>query len=214
MADKSKNNRGNYFIKRAFQVRYAVTIFLAMFVIAIIAVWTTVVTTWTIVAESTNSPGIVIQMSDIFDSVSMTLIGSMLVGISIVFLFSIFVSHKIAGPIFRLEKIARQISLGDLTLTNIKVREGDELGELATAIDGVVRRLRRLIDKYKDMTAKVSALIKELALSSQAGKNMTAESQRLLKEVETVNDQLLKELSYFRTKEINKAQEDDITDGY
>ena len=50
-------------------------------------------------------------------------------------------SHRIAGPLYRLEKSAEAIGRGDLAL-QIRLRTGDELQEFARAMDGMVRDLR------------------------------------------------------------------------
>src|SRR5262245_46973304 len=43
-----------------------------------------------------------------------------------VFLVSLVVSHRIAGPLYRLEKCVEQLALGDLSF-QVHLREGDEL---------------------------------------------------------------------------------------
>lgn len=50
-------------------------------------------------------------------------------------------SHRIAGPLYRLEKSAEAVGRGDLAL-KIKLRDGDQLQEVARAMDGMVQDLR------------------------------------------------------------------------
>ena len=53
---------------------------------------------------------------------------------------TLFVSHKIAGPLFRLEKDINVIAEGDLTHT-VNLRKGDQLRELSVDINEMTKRL-------------------------------------------------------------------------
>lgn len=58
------------------------------------------------------------------------------------FMIALLVSHKIAGPVYRLKKSMEQVSAGDLSLL-IKLREGDELQELKDSFNEMVNSLRQ-----------------------------------------------------------------------
>ncbi len=64
-------------------------------------------------------------------------IGLLLVVIQIV-LLTIFFSHKLAGPVFRFEKVCHNIIAGDYT-DHIKLRKGDQLQNLANLLNEAVR---------------------------------------------------------------------------
>jgi methyl-accepting chemotaxis protein len=91
----------------------------------------------------------------------------------------ILLSHRIAGPLYRFEKILGQIERGDLT-TRVNLRKTDQLIELKDALNmfigsldkrmsGIKKNLeeaRRLIDKKEDPAAmdklkKTLELVKE-----------------------------------------------------
>src|SRR6266511_3648589 len=61
--------------------------------------------------------------------------------------FSIYVTHRLAGPLFRLEQTARELIRGNLAL-RIRLRKGDELHELAgllkegERIDEILKRFQ------------------------------------------------------------------------
>lgn len=69
------------------------------------------------------------------------------VSLIIVFILSILVTHTIAGPVYRMERVAREIGAGNLT-GNTKLRPRDELKELADAFntmtDGLADKIRIL----------------------------------------------------------------------
>jgi methyl-accepting chemotaxis protein len=56
-------------------------------------------------------------------------------------ILSIFLSHKIAGPLFRLEKTIREALASDGPVRPIKLREEDELQSLADLINQLLARL-------------------------------------------------------------------------
>ena len=59
-----------------------------------------------------------------------------LVNVGIILGFPLYVTHKIAGPIYRLEIEMERIGNGDLSNT-IKLRKGDFLTELAVSLNGM-----------------------------------------------------------------------------
>ena len=67
------------------------------------------------------------------------------VSLLIVFVLSMLVTHTIAGPVYRMERVAREIGAGDLT-GKTKLRPRDELKELADAFnvmtEGLVEKIR------------------------------------------------------------------------
>jgi len=56
-------------------------------------------------------------------------------------ILSIFVSHKIAGPLFRFEKTVREALSSDGPVQPIHLRKGDELQSLADLINQLLARL-------------------------------------------------------------------------
>ena len=221
---KTKFLRKNYFIRKGFQLRFSILIFVVTLAISAIAVWTTYITTWQeISAQIQNhqffdkidnvyqkSPDtdnsvminsiIVVEFSEIFDRVSGALMVRMLIGAFVLFVLSIFASHKIAGPIYRMEKAAKAVEDGDLCASVSQLRPGDELEDLARAIDGAISKLRGLMSRYREMAGRLTELASEINSYQEGGKNASAESCELIKELEVVSSQLVTEMNYFKTK--------------
>lgn len=66
----------------------------------------------------------------------------------LIFIAGIFVSHKIAGPLYRIERSAAAIRGGDLTV-NFHVRKDDEMRSTAHILDDMVDKLQADINKIK-----------------------------------------------------------------
>jgi methyl-accepting chemotaxis protein len=67
----------------------------------------------------------------------------------------LFISHRIAGPLFRFEKELKEIAGGDLTKT-IRLRRKDQVTDMARELNNMTGGLR---DKVLGVEAEVSRLI-------------------------------------------------------
>ena len=74
---------------------------------------------------------------------------SEIIGIFLVGLLCIKLTHIIAGPVYRMERVCRGIGEGDLT-NFIKLRKNDELKELADSINEMTLGLRNKVINIKD----------------------------------------------------------------
>ncbi len=96
------------------------------------------------------------------------------ISLMLVFILSILITHTIAGPVYRLEKVAAEIAEGNLTIST-RLRPKDELKELADAFNEMTSRLaarlraiRQAVDEAEATGAKdlaeVRALLSEFRL--------------------------------------------------
>lgn len=69
-------------------------------------------------------------------------------------------SHKIAGPLYRLEKTAEAVGEGNLNL-EVRLRSGDELQEVAQSMDTMVRELRSRTQVIKKQNDRLLELIRQ-----------------------------------------------------
>ncbi len=78
------------------------------------------------------------------------------ISIVITFIISIFSPHRIAGPIYRIEKIVREeIGEGNLN-TTFRLRKGDEFEDLANALNRMVDKLKMKIEHIRNLTDELS----------------------------------------------------------
>lgn len=77
-----------------------------------------------------------------------------LISIFVVAFICIFVTHTIAGPVYRMEKVVRNIGEGDLTHF-IKLRPKDELKDLADSMNEMTMGLRNKIIEFKENVSKI-----------------------------------------------------------
>jgi methyl-accepting chemotaxis protein len=66
--------------------------------------------------------------------------------------FSMYVTHQLAGPLFRFEQTARELIRGNLAL-RIRLRKGDELHELAGLLNEVLETIEPAFREIRDSEA-------------------------------------------------------------
>lgn len=147
------NRRRNYFIKKKFQasfiLKFCLLIILACVVMSSIVYFSsrrTVTTSFEglrLVVKSTNDfilPGLLLS----------GLVATALVSLACIAIV-LFISHRIAGPLYRFEKSLEQISGGDLTVKT-HLRQNDEMKALAGSLDEFAAKLKEDISFAKKET--------------------------------------------------------------
>lgn len=104
--------------------------------------------------------------------------GVEVVGFAVVYRFNLKASHRIAGPVFVIERSLKQIGAGDLSFT-MRLRQGDQFQEVRQQMNDSVDSLRQRI----------------------------ASAQRLARQIQSRDstdsalvEQLVQELDYFKTE--------------
>lgn len=107
-----------------------------------------------------------------------------LISIFVVAFICIFVTHTIAGPVYRMEKVVRNIGEGDLTHF-IKLRPKDELKDLADAMNEMTMGLRNKIISFKE---NVSSMRDGVTLAKSTGN--VSKLDEVLKNLESMKESL------------------------
>lgn len=89
-------------------------------------------------------------------------IGTLIISCGI---YSIFLTHKIAGPVFVLNRMASEVNKGNLTI-RANLRKGDELVEVADGFNNIANEMETLLStmdkEEKKLSYYIMALEKEL----------------------------------------------------
>lgn len=100
------------------------------------------------------------------------------VGFVVVYRFNLKSSHRIAGPVFVIERSLKSIEAGDLSFT-MRLRQGDQFHEVKEQMNATVGELRQRLAKAQQLARK---------LQDQSSPD------------EALVDALLRELDYFNTQ--------------
>ena len=201
----NKHRRRTYLIKTGLQLRYMGIIISTMLLVAFGVGWIIYHTSWSRIA---NTPDLTLdKLSDIFDTVNSLLMRWIVVFILGIAILSVFVSHKIAGPVFRLEETSKMIASGDLT-QQITLRQGDELKDLQEAFNQMSDSLRKMVAKDREVIDKL-VVTGNMLRDKIDKKNLSSESiEEITKELYVVIEELRLVTSGFKIDEDGERGEE------
>ncbi len=152
------NQRKNYFIDKSFQskfiLKFCIIVVIASLLIGGLLLFLARNST-TVAIENTRVT-VKTTADFIFPFIAQTLIVVTLFCAISVALLTLFVSHRIAGPLYRLRKEIEKLSEGDLT-ANFQIRTTDQLKNLSVSLTHLSYYLK---DKIALLKREVNALNK------------------------------------------------------
>jgi len=182
------NKRRKYYINKEFQskfiIKFCVLIALACLIFGAL-VYLLSMTSSTTAFE--NSRLVIKSTADyllpiiVLTAVITTIIISLAV-ISV----TLFLSHKIAGPAYRFERAAQEVTEGNLCF-QVKLRSHDQLQFVAESMDAMVKSLNTRISSLREKIDNLSLVMKK-----QSDKDQTS------KEIEELIDDVSREISAFK----------------
>ena len=89
-------------------------------------------------------------------------------------LSGVFLSHKIAGPIYRVERVAEEIGKGNLGIT-VKFRKGDELHHLADSLNKMLGNMRKMVSEEKKAAQEIVEICGKLEKDLKDEKDLKAD---------------------------------------
>lgn len=149
--------RKNYFIKRGFQSTFILKFCLIILIGTILSTGLLFLFSQSTLTSSFQQSRLVIENTSlaILPAVIYTnLITLGLITLAII-VITLFVSHKIAGPLFRFEKELKEIGKGDLT-KSIRLRKKDQITDMADSLNKMTASLH---GKVLDIRTGVENLI-------------------------------------------------------
>lgn len=197
-----QNRRKNYFINKKFQtefiLKFCMLVIFAAVISAVIiyhfssqSVTTVFENSRLAIKPSTEfiMPGLILS-----SLISVALIG---IATSIVVLF---VSHRIAGPLYKLESSLERMGSGDISF-DIHFRARDETRRLAEVFNATSRGLNGFIGDVKAESAHLNSAIDELRdLVEKTPKEQHAELMDIVKKITVINNRLNVGLNRFRLR--------------
>ena len=153
--------RRQYIIKKGLQFRYIGLVFGLALLASLVTGWTVFATGWHFLGEKLASVYPQGRLVYVLNATNLALIRNLLLISPLVFILALLFSHRIAGPVYRIGKTLEEISKGNLSL-RIRLREGDELVDLADMINNLTENLNKTIVSDKDMLIKIEKDMEEI----------------------------------------------------
>ncbi len=181
--------RKNYLIEKRFQIKYMLLTMLLLlafsfiFIVIIFAPYMlTLYFNYPLVEKAEAARAILLLHAKVWPG-----IGTVIVLFSVV---SIFITHKIAGPLYRLKKTLSQVTNGDLNIV-VKLRKWDDLKDLAEHVNILIEELRTFVTTLRNDYNLLSEYILELEhkieikmLTEESGREIINKVQESRKNIE------------------------------
>jgi methyl-accepting chemotaxis protein len=103
-----------------------------------------------------------------------------------------FISGSISKPVIAIANAAEKMATGDLTTTDINIKNKDELGDLAASFQKMAQNLRDLIQQVAENADQVAAASEQLTASAEQTSKATEQITVTMQEVSTSVDKQAK----------------------
>ncbi len=123
-------------------------------------------------------------------------ISIVLIGIATVVL-TLFVSHKVAGPLYRFERSAEEVGKGNLTLIT-RIRESDQAKGLADAFSRMTMDLRTKLQEIDLRSTELNRMIEDINKIMEQKRPNLDKIKEKFKELEQRSKELCQSLQYFK----------------
>ena len=199
MFRRKDNRRKNYFIKKKFQgdfiFKFCALVVLGLVISGFILYRFSRGTVTTTFVDSRLS---IVSTADYIlpGLLASSLITIILISIAAA-LVVMYLSHRIAGPLFRFEKSTQEIGKGDLTL-KIKLRSTDEIAKLADCFNEMLDNLKQHLLEIKKKSEDLTAGIDKLTAPGREKIFPSGEIEAVLKELSEKKKELDEAIGYFK----------------
>jgi len=182
--------RRNYFIEKRFQLKYSILTMLLLlsysfiFIIIIFAPYMlTLYFDYPLVEKAEAARAILLLHAKVWPGIG-----------AVILLFgaiSIFISHKVAGPLYRFKKSLSEVTAGNLNVV-VKLRKWDDLKDLADHLNVLIEELRTFVTTLRSDYNLLSEYILELEhrietkmLTEESGREIINKLQASRKNIES-----------------------------
>ncbi|MCX5850242.1 MAG: hypothetical protein NTW65_12450 [Deltaproteobacteria bacterium] len=183
------HKRRNYYIEKKFQTKYMLLTMLLLliysffFIIIIFAPYILTLYLDYPLAEKAEAAKVILLLH----GKVWPWIGALIVIFGVL---SIFITHKIAGPLYRLKKSLSEITEGNLSL-KVKLRKWDDLKDLAEHVNVLIEELRVFVttlrndyDLFSDYILELEREIEAKILTEESGRAIILKVQESRKNIE------------------------------
>lgn len=182
--------RRRYVVKKGLQFRYIGLLFALAILASIVTGWTVFVTGWSLLGEKLADVYPQGRLLYVIRVTNMALLRNLLLISPIIFILGLLFSHRIAGPLYRIEKTLYEIIKGNLTL-KIRLREGDELSTLADAVNIMTENFNKIVTSDKVNLTKIKMDLNEVKTLISSSSYDTAKLESLINEIDSNINELI-----------------------
>ena len=198
-ATEQKNRRRNYFIKKKFQASFILKFCLLLVLACLIMSFLSLLLTKNTTTTSFENLRLTVKSTSDFILpvlVSSSVIAIVLVSLATVIVF-LYISHRIAGPLYRLEKDLEEIGKGNLG-TEVHLRQNDEIKALADTVNGMVKKIKGPLSLSQARIKELEEAIGGIKAALRSRGMPEDEIEKNMGNIEKKIEQLKGNISYFK----------------
>ena len=194
---RPKFRRTRYFVSARYQLKYITTILLFMFLAVAVCTITVYFTGMSLFAEKLSNVYPQARVVPLLNSINYRSLANFLLLIPVVAFIGTYLSHKIAGPVYRLERYLSDMTAGKLT-AHVTLRKGDEFTGVADKINELTDSLRGTLSNQRSSLTKIISeleAVKKMADSRASIQEIDSNIDRISGEIRALE----RELDRFKT---------------
>lgn len=199
MEQKQFYKRHIYIIDRKFQFKYLFIILSMIFVSVAAVSFVTFYVIWdNVIKEFFFIPEASVKLGDIFVRTSVISAATGVILLAVFGIAGIFISHKIAGPIYRVERVADELKKGNLDV-KVRFRKDDDLQELADSLNKMIDGIKGMVSEDKEIIRRLTAMSEKLSEDVKKQKGLKKGVLNTIKKLNSIIAKLKKATDKFRT---------------
>jgi len=200
LMEGKKYERKQYIVDKKFQYKFVLMLIFFIFLTVLTVSFTTFYVIWqNVIEEFFFVPEASKKLGDIYLRTSELLVLPLAVLAVIGAVAGIFISHRIAGPVYRIKKVSEEIAKGNLSI-NVKFRKGDELHDLADSMNSMISGVRTLVKEDRSAIDKIAAVSEKLTADLKKQKGLKEEVEKTVLELNGIVKVLKKNSGRFKTE--------------
>ena len=191
----AKYKRRKFFIDKQLQTKYIILtilmllIYTFLFVVFLIFPYVVSLTSDAPIAEQADAARMLLTLhKSIWPA-----LGAVILIMSSV---SIFITHRIAGPVYRFKKVLAEISSGNLDIS-IKLRDKDDLKDLAEEFNLVIDDLRGFVKVQQEEYAIISSCISDIEEKIKNNQISDETGQELIQKLQASKESIAQTLEKY-----------------
>lgn len=201
MNEKPIFRRRNYFIKKKFQIDFSIKFLILIVLEAVLAIELFIYLSKGTLTTSYLGSDLKIAKTSEFFLPTLLLSNLVILGVTgiVGIVVMIFISHKIAGPLYRFEQTLADISNGNLT-HRFNLRQDDQLIQLAESINKFTAGMDKMAGDMKYNAHEILKLFSELQSKMSSNNQLSnKELENQLLEASKKVQELKEAIDYFKT---------------
>ena len=170
MADQGKTSlrRRRYIIDKSYQYKFISVVLLSIAVVFLLCLVLILNVLSTVMDEFFEIPGAAAKYPALLKAVVAGTWPWLVLILVVGFCLSVLISHQIAGPIYRLKLVSREIAAGNYR-AKVQFRRRDQLQDVDSAVNSTTAKLGGVIEEDKKLLVKINELLLEVEQLAEAG---------------------------------------------